>query len=68
LKSWDILPENQISADFMYIEIIKGSAIVMMSSKKQLILVNFASQILPYIQYRMKYMYQSDIASAPGQS
>ena len=48
-------------------EIIKGSAVVVISSKKELILVNFACQILPYIQPCRKYMYQSDIASTPGQ-
>jgi hypothetical protein len=54
-------------ADYRYIEIIKGSAIVVISSKKELILVNFVSQISPYIKRCRKYMFQSDIASASGQ-
>jgi len=62
-----ILPVSQVCAKLRYIEIIKGSAIVVISSKKELILVNFVSQILPYIQPGRKYMYQSDISSASGQ-
>jgi len=49
------------------IEIIKGSAIVVLSPKKELNLVSFVSQILPYIQPCQKYMFQTDIASGPGQ-
>ena len=35
-KTWDIMTKNQISANYRYIEIIKGSAIVVISSKKEL--------------------------------
>jgi hypothetical protein len=66
-KCYDFVPKNQISSECRFIEIIKGSAIVVISSKKELILVNFVSQILPYIQPGRKYMYQSDISSASGQ-
>jgi hypothetical protein len=64
----DVMDEVELEdAKLRYIEIIKGLAIFVISSKKELILVNFVSQILPYIQPSRKYMYQSDIASASGQ-
>ena len=58
---------TQLSPNCMYIEIIKGSAVVMISTKTELNLVNFVRHALPYIQPCRKYMFQSDIASAPGQ-
>jgi len=52
IKKWkmrisDILPILQILQNDMYIEIIKGSAIVVISPKTELNLVNFVKHVLP---------------------